>query len=151
MLDEEALFRKLHVEGVHLASINRRAFAMFIDELIISILFFFMIKDHLAALKTPEEVVVYTQSLMIYVLVIKILYQALFVGLYGATLGKMAMKIKVVDQEYLDIPSWSAAVIRAVMRVVSEILFYFGFVVAFFSPLKLTWHDKFAKTLVVDA
>ena len=41
--------------------------------------------------------------------------------------------------------------IRAVMRVVSEILFYFGFVVAFFSPLKLTWHDKFAKTLVVDA
>ncbi len=151
MFDDEALFRKLHVEGVHLASINRRALAMFIDELVISLLFFVMIKEHLAVLKTPEEVVAYTQSLMVYVLVIKIFYQAIFVGLYGATLGKMAMKIKVVDQEYLDIPMWSAAVIRAVMRIVSEILFYFGFAVALFSPLKLTWHDKFAKTLVVDA
>jgi uncharacterized RDD family membrane protein YckC len=63
----------------------------------------------------------------------------------------MAMKIKIVDQEYFDIPSWGASTIRAVMRVVSEILFYFGFVVALFSPLKLTWHDRFARTLVVDA
>ena len=151
MLDEEALSRKLHAEGLSLATINRRAIAMFLDELIISFLFFFIIKEHLSALTTPEEVVAYTQSLMLYVLAIKILYQALFVGLYGATLGKMAMKIKVVDQAYLDIPAWGASIIRAVMRVVSEILFYFGFVVALFSPLKLTWHDKFAKTLVVDA
>ncbi len=151
MVDEESLLRKLHVENIELASINKRAFAMFIDEMIISFLFFFIIQDHLSALTTPEEVVAYTQSLMIYVLIIKVLYQALFVGMYGATLGKMAMKIKVVDQDYLDIPSRSASTIRAVMRVVSEMLFYFGFVVALFSPLKLTWHDKFAKTLVVDA
>jgi uncharacterized RDD family membrane protein YckC len=63
----------------------------------------------------------------------------------------MAMKIKVVDHDYFDIPGWSASLIRAIMRVVSEILFYFGFIVAFFSPLRRTWHDKFAKTLVVDA
>ncbi|RUM66847.1 MAG: RDD family protein [Sulfurospirillum sp.] len=151
MLDEEALFQKLHREGLSLATVNRRGIAMFIDEMLISILFFFIIQDHLSALTTPQEVLAYTQSLMPYVLAIKILYQALFVGLYGATLGKMAVKIKVVDQVYLDIPAWGGSFIRAVMRVVSEILFYFGFVVALFSPLKLTWHDKFAKTLVVDA
>jgi uncharacterized RDD family membrane protein YckC len=151
MLDDEALLQKLHTEGLQLASVNRRAFAMFIDELIVSLLFFFIIKDQMAALTTPEAVVAYTQSLMVYVLIIKVLYQALFVGMYGATLGKMAMKIKIVDQEYLDIPSWGASTIRAVMRVVSELLFYFGFVVALFSPLKLTWHDRFARTLVVDA
>ncbi len=151
MGDEEALLQKLHSEGMRLATINRRAFAMFIDEMIISFLFFFIIKDHLHALTTPEEIVAYTQSLMIYVLVIKIIYQALFVGFYGATLGKMAMKIRVVDQHYLDTPSWNASIVRSVMRVVGEILFYFGFAVALFSPLKLTWHDRFAKTLVVDA
>ena len=151
MAEEEVLLQKLHTEGIHLATINRRAIAMFIDEMIISFLFFFIIKDHLGALTSPEEIVAYTQSLMIYVLIIKIIYQALFVGLYGATLGKMAVKIKVVDQDYLDIPSWRASIVRSVMRVVDEMLFYLGFVVALFSPLKLTWHDRFAKTLVVDA
>ena len=151
MGDDEVLLQKLHHEGVTLASVNKRAFAMFIDEMIISLLFFFIIKDQIATLQTPEAIVAYTQSLMVYVLLIKVAYQALFVGLYGATLGKMALKIKVVDQEYLDIPSWQAAIIRAVMRIVSEMLFYFGFVVALFSPVKRTWHDKFARTLVVDA
>ncbi len=151
MGDDEVLLQKLHHEGVTLASVNKRAFAMFIDEMIISLLFFFIIKDQIATLQTPEAIVAYTQSLMVYVLLIKVAYQALFVGLYGATLGKMALKIKVVDQEYLDIPSWQAAIIRAVMRIVSEMLFYFGFAVALFSPVKRTWHDKFARTLVVDA
>ena len=151
MIDDEALLAKLEHEKLTLATINRRAMAMFIDEMLISLLFFFIISDKVAALKTPEAIVAYTQSLMLYVLLIKILYQALFVGLYGATLGKMAMKIRVVDRDYLDIPAWGPSTIRAVMRVVSEILFYFGFVVALFSPLRITWHDKFAKTLVVDA
>ena len=151
MAEEEALLQKLQRENLQLASINKRAVAMFIDELLISLIFFFVISDRIAALATPEAVVAYTQSLMVYVLIIKICYQALFVGLYGATLGKMAMKIRVVDHEYLDIPSWPASIIRAVMRVVSEMLFYFGFIVALFSPLRRTWHDKFAKTLVVDA
>ena len=151
MGDDEVLLQKLYHEGVTLASVNKRAFAMFIDEMIISLLFFFIIKDQIATLQTPEAIVAYTQSLMVYVLLIKVAYQALFVGLYGATLGKMALKIKVVDQEYLDIPSWQAAIIRAVMRIVSEMLFYFGFAVALFSPVKRTWHDKFARTLVVDA
>lgn len=147
----DALSRKLAQEKLTLATIKRRAIAMFLDELIISFLFIFIISDKVAAMRTPEEIVAYTQSMLIYVLVVKILYQALFVGLYGASLGKMAMKIRVIDQDYFDIPSWGASTMRAVMRVVSEILFYFGFVVALFSPLRLTWHDKFAKTLVVDA
>ncbi len=150
-MDDEALLNKLESEELVLSSINRRAFAMFIDEIIISFLFFFIISDKIATLTTPDEIVAYTQSLMVYVLVIKVLYQALFVGMYGATLGKMALKIKVIDIEYFDIPSWQASFIRAFMRIVDEILFYIGFVVALFSPLRVTWHDRFAKTLVVDA
>ncbi len=148
---EEKLLKKLEIENITLATINKRAIAAFIDELLISFIFFIVISDKISALKSPDEIVAYTQSLMVYVLIIKILYQAIFVAMYGATLGKLAMKIKVIDQEYFAIPSPKSAIIRSVMRVVSEILFYFGFIVALFSPLKITWEDKFAKTLVVDA
>ena len=150
MTQEEQL-KKLQLENINLSSINKRAVATFIDELLISFLFFVIIWDKISTLTTPDAVVAYTQSLMLYVLVLKILYQALFVGIYGATLGKMAMKIRIIDDQYMGIPTPKSAIIRAIMRVVSEILFYFGFVVALFSPLKITWHDKFANTLVVDA
>ena len=150
-MTEEEQLRKLQLENINLSSIMKRAFAAIIDELLISFLFFIVISDKISTLTTPEAVVAYTQSLMVYVLILKILYQALFVGMYGATLGKMAMKIRIIDNQYMGIPTPKAAIIRAAIRVVSEILFYFGFVVAFFSPLKITWHDKFANTLVVDA
>ena len=150
-MDEEALLTKLQSQEFTLSSINKRAFAMFIDEIIISFLFFFIISEKLSTFTSPDEIVVYTQSLVIYVLIVKVLYQALFVGLYGATLGKMALKIKIIDIEYFDTPSWQASFMRAFMRVIDEILFYIGFVVALFSPVRLTWHDRVAKTLVVDA
>ncbi len=150
-MTEDKLLKKLEIENITLASINKRAIAAFIDELLLSFIFFIVISDKISALKSPDEIVAYTQSLMVYVLIIKILYQSIFVAMYGATLGKMAMKIKIIDQEYFAIPSPTAAIIRAFMRVVSELLFYFGFIVALFSPLKITWEDKFAKTLVVDA
>ena len=151
MADAEALLERLQREHLRLASINRRGIAMFIDELLVSLIFFFVIGEHVASLQTPEAVAAYTRSLMLYVLIVKILYQWIFVALYGATLGKIAMKIRVIDRDYFDTPSWQASFVRAFMRVVSEILFYFGFVVALFSPLRITWHDKFARTLVVDA
>ncbi len=150
-MDEEALLNRLESQELTLSSVNKRAFAMFIDEIIISFLFFFIISDKIATLTAPDQIVAYTQSLMVYVLVVKVLYQALFVGMYGATLGKMVLKIRVIDVEYFDIPSWQASFIRSFMRIVDEILFYIGFAVALFSPLKLTWHDRFAKTMVVDA
>ncbi len=150
-MTEDKLLKKLEIENITLASINKRAIAAFIDELLLSFIFYIVISDKISVLKSPEEIVAYTQSLIVYVLIIKILYQSIFVAMYGATLGKMAMKIKIIDQEYFAIPSPAAAIIRAFMRVVSELLFYFGFIVALFSPLKITWEDKFAKTLVVDA
>ncbi len=150
-MDNDALLNRLESEELVLSTINRRAFAMFIDEIIISFLFFFIIGEKIASFNSPEEAVFYIQSLSVYFLIVKILYQAIFVAMYGATLGKMAMKIKVIDMHYFDIPSWQVSFVRSFMRIVDEILFYIGFVVAIFSPLKLTWHDRIAKTLVVDA
>lgn len=46
--------------------------------------------------------------------------------------------------------NFSAALLRATVRILSEFLFYIGFVWALFDPYKQTWQDKVAKTLVVN-
>ena len=149
-MNENQLEQKLHSEGLNLASINKRAIAFTIDEILISVLFAVIFWDKLSSIKEAEVMIKYSQSLFVYIMAVKVIYQSVFVYMYGATLGKLAMKIRVVETTYLGLPSIQESIIRAVMRVLSEMLFYFGFIVAFFSPLRLTWQDRISKTLVVD-
>jgi len=81
--------------------------------------------------------------------IIKFLYQAIFVYLYGATLGKLAVKIYCVraDGSSMDI---ATAAIRAAVRLISEMIFYMGFLVALFTNSRQSLHDMAAKTLVVE-
>jgi len=90
-------------------------------------------------------------SLFPYIVLLKVLYQTFFVWQYGATLGKMAVKIKVVDEKSFDNLNLQYSFLRAVVRIVSESLFYLGFVWGILSPTKQTWHDKAAKSLVINA
>jgi uncharacterized RDD family membrane protein YckC len=113
-------------------------------------LFAIIVWDQLQAIKTPEEMMAYSRSLFVYIMSVKIIYQTIFVYMYGASLGKMAVKIRVIESEYLGLPTLMQSFIRAVMRIISEIIFYFGYVVAIFSPIRLTWQDRVATTLVVD-
>jgi len=141
---------KLHHEQIELASINKRAFAYAIDEIIISLLFAVIVWDQLKVIKTPEEMMAYSSSLFVYIMSAKIIYQTVFIYMYGASLGKLAMKIRVIEVDYLGLPTLKQAILRAIMRVIGEMVFYFGYVVALFSPIRLTWHDRVATTLVVD-
>jgi uncharacterized RDD family membrane protein YckC len=70
---------------------------------------------------------------------------------YGATLGKILMKIRVVTLSTAQRPLFATALNRAIFRVISEILFYLGFLWAMLDPTRQGWHDKTAKTLVVNA
>jgi len=70
---------------------------------------------------------------------------------YGASLGKIAMKIRVIEIETLQKPNVIVSLNRAIVRVISEMFFYLGFIWGMMDPSKQTWHDKSAKTLVVDA
>ncbi len=81
----------------------------------------------------------------------KIIYQAFFVMNYGASIGKIVMKIRVLEIQTLDNPSVLSALNRGIFRVVSEMFFYLGFLWGMLNPEHQTWHDKTAKTLVVDA
>ena len=71
--------------------------------------------------------------------------------MYGATLGKIAAKIRVIYIYDLSNPYLFYAILRSLVRVVSESIFYLGFLWAALNPKRETWHDKVARTLVINA
>lgn len=107
--------------------------------------------DSFANAQTLEALVEVTNSYVLEYIAIKIIYQTFFLMQYGATLGKIAMKIRVIEIATLDNPNILVALNRAIFRIISEMLFYLGFLWALFDPACQGLHDKTAKTLVIDA
>ena len=141
----------LHREGLALAPIKKRAMAFFIDEMLLSFLLIIAMSDSFSNAKTVEAMINLTNSYLFEYLLMKIAYQTFFVMQYGATLGKIAMKIRVIEIATLQNPTLVCSFNRAVFRVISEMLFYIGFLWGMMDPARQTWHDKTAKTLVVNA
>lgn len=142
--------QRLSRAGLELAGLQKRALAFFIDELILAILFLVIIYDQVVASSDPDNIVLLINSYTFEYLLIKIVYQTLFVYQYSATLGKIFMKIRVVDAQTMQKPIFSSALNRAVFRIISEMIFYLGFIWAFYSKTRESWHDKTARTLVVN-
>lgn len=67
----------------------------------------------------------------------------------GQTLGKKAMGIQIVreNQQPIDI---STALIRYLGYIVSSLFFGLGYLWVIFDPKKQAWHDKLAKTYVIN-
>ena len=125
--------------------------AFFIDEMLLSFLLIFALWDSFSQAKTMEEMINLTNSFVLEYMMMKIIYQAFFVMQYGATIGKIAMKIRVIEIKTLDNPNVISSLNRAIFRIISEMLFYLGFLWGMMDPLRRTWHDLTAKTLVVNA
>jgi len=140
----------LYSGEVKLATLDKRVFAYLIDEVILSILVIFVISDSLSGQENAEQVILFIDSLLLQFLVVKFIYQALFVSLYGATIGKIVMGIKVINMDTILDASINQALLRAIIRIISESLFFLGYIWGFFDPYKQTWHDKIARTIVVD-
>ena len=147
----EELLDNLKRENLSLSPIFKRAFAFIIDDFLISMIVFIAFYEQVAKSATPEEVIMTINALFPYIILLKIAYQTFFVWQYGATLGKMALKIRIVDEKSFDNLDFKNSFLRAVVRIVSESLFYLGFLWGILSPTKQTWHDKVAKSLVIDA
>ncbi len=136
--------------GYALASIGKRAAAFFLDELLLSTLFMIVLWDSVSQAADLQEMLFITNAYVFEYMGMKVLYQTVFVALYGATLGKMAVKIRVVSLHDGGIPSWGSAFNRALFRILSEMIFYLGFIWAMFDPWNQAWHDRTAGTVVVD-
>jgi len=138
-------------EETDLAPMSRRAAAYAIDDILISMIFVVLLWEPISRAQSTEQIVMLLNSVWLWMAAAQILYHTWFVWEYGATLGKMAMGIRVADAATLEKPGLQASFNRAVFRVISGMVFYLGFVWALFDPMRQAWHDKTASTLVVNA
>jgi len=143
---EDILYR----EHLELANIKKRGIAFFIDELLLSALLMIILWDSFIQATTVEQIIAVTNAFVLEYMAMKILYQTFFITQYGATLGKILMKIQVIEIRTLSHPSLIVSFNRATFRIISEMLFYLGFLWGSYDPLRRTWHDKTARTLVVN-
>jgi uncharacterized RDD family membrane protein YckC len=150
-MTEEELVKRFDQENITLASIGARALAFVIDELLVSLLFIAIYWNQFVNAADVEQTIVIMNTMVVYVMLLKIVFQSFFVWMYGATPGKMLVKIRVIYVYDLDNPSPTRAVLRAAVRVLSETIFYLGFLWAMLNPKRESWHDKAAGTLVVNA
>lgn len=77
-------------------------------------------------------------------------YYVYMLGKYGQTVGKMAMKIKVVKENgqpltYLD------ALLRELASIISGVVLLLGYLWVIWDSKKQAWHDKIVGTVVVNA
>ncbi len=83
-MTNEELIEKFESENITLASIQKRGLAYLIDEILVSLLFIFIYLDYIPENASTEETIAIINSLFVYVMVLKIVYQTFFVWMYGA-------------------------------------------------------------------
>ncbi|MDR2790557.1 MAG: RDD family protein [Campylobacteraceae bacterium] len=151
-MTEEELVEKFKSENITLSPLYKRVIAHAIDEFIIACFMFFAFYGMLEAASSSEEALsALVEYLAPYIVLMKIIYQTFFVRLYGATVGKTLMKIRIISMIDGQNPNIFLSLIRANMRILSEAVFFIGFLWALNGFKKQTWEDIGARTLVVNA
>jgi len=147
-----------------IASIQKRTVAFVIDDVLIALLLLVIfynqlveIVSHLPSIITVESIEVFKSEMnnfsvdnLLFIIALKVLYHTFFIWQNGMTLGKYFMKIKVIELDIEQTPTFSKSLLRAFLRILSEIIFYLGFILAFFLPLRQTFHDKLSDCVVID-
>ncbi len=142
----------IDAENLKLASMSSRAKAFIIDDLSITLIVILILWDKIAlANGDVVTIMAIMNDAFFQIIVLKFIYQTFFIWYYGATIGKIVAKIKVIDFEDYSRVSLMNSAVRSAGRIISEALFYIGFLLAYYTDSRQTFHDKFGKTLVVDA
>ncbi len=138
-------------DQAQIVTARRRVGAFIIDDLVVSFLVISIFWSQLSSLSDIEEINQFLTENFFIIISIRIFYHTLFVWQNGMTLGKYLLKMRVVLLSSGETPPLSSALMRAMLRVVSETFFYLGFLMAFFNPLAQTLHDKLSGCVVIDA
>ncbi|BAK73390.1 MAG: RDD family protein [Arcobacter sp.] len=141
-----------NTNNLQLASMRSRAFAFVIDDLLVTIIIMVIFWENILAVSQNMDAMMYLMKtdLVMPLIILKIIYQTFFVWYYGATVGKIVAKIRVIDANSWGRVSFFSSFLRAVGRIFSEMFFYVGFLVGFFNDGRRTFHDITGKTLVVN-
>ncbi len=89
-----------------------------------------------------------TLVLILISVVLQGIYHVWFIGKYGATLGKMALGIKIVTPDGGKV-SYLRAFARYLLEGVSSFALYLGYIMAAYDDRYRTLHDMFCHTRVV--
>ncbi|MCK5293376.1 MAG: RDD family protein [Arcobacteraceae bacterium] len=143
--------QNVNIDNLELATQRSRVGAFIIDDLLITFITILMLWEHILTVNGDfMSILMIMNDAFIQILVLKFIYQTFFIWYYGATVGKIIVKIKVIDFNNFGKVSLSSALIRAGMRIVSETIFYIGFIISYYTDSRQTLHDKTAHTLVVN-
>ena len=141
------------IENLQLASMRSRALAYIIDDFLMTLLIMMIFWEDIISVSHDMNALMYLlkAELAFPLIILKIIYQTFFVWYYGATIGKIVVKIRIIDVNDWGRVSIISSFLRAVGRIFSEMFFYIGFLIGFFNNGRKTFHDITGRTLVVNA
>jgi uncharacterized RDD family membrane protein YckC len=125
--------------------------AKFIDGIILGVLIFvpMMLLIGFTALAEDSSTEMIIQGVFqLAYYVVSAGYTIFFVGKYGATPGKMACKLKIVDESGGKI-GYGRATGRFFAEILSGLICYIGYIMAAFDDEKRSLHDRICNTRVV--
>ncbi len=123
---------------IHYVGFLKRLLAYIIDGILTYLL--------IIAIKIFVPLDVITENIVY--LVIWTGYWVWMTGTFGATVGKMVLKIKIVKEDGSNV-GYLTAFVRELASYLSFLIFGLGFLNIIWDGKKQSWHDKIAKTLVV--
>ena len=138
--------------NLQLASMRSRAFAFVIDDLLVTAIIMIIFWESIVALSSDIEAMMFLMKtdLVMPLIALMVIYHTFFVWYYGATVGKIIAKIRVIDVNSWGKVSLFSSFLRSIGRIFSEMFFYAGFLIGFFNEGRKTFHDITGKTLVVN-
>lgn len=125
-----------------------RFFAWIIDGVVIAIVMFIL---WLAGLVGADSVEGFGASDGLVNALVTLVYYVAMTAAFGATLGKMALGMRVADADG-NRPGFGAVVMREVVgKIVSGLVILIGFFWILVDDRRQGWHDKIGGTFVVKA
>ena len=141
---------KIYRENIEIAKISHRFFAFLIDEFLLALVFYIAFWEDFGAVSDNYVATMeFLRSKFVYLVGLELIYEVVFLNLYGATLGKIALKIKVISLDMLDRPNLVYCLVRTGCKILGKVFFYIPFFLVFFSPIAQALHDILGKTIVV--
>ena len=103
----------------------------------------------LGLVELPLSLIEYKWLNLLVYIIISVSYPVYFIGSRGQTLGKIAMKIKVVKEDGGRVDYGTAFFRETIGKFVSSFI-GLGLLWAIWDKKKQTWHDMMASTLVIN-
>ena len=119
--------------------------AVIIDAIVISVII--VVLDALGVIDIGEP----SATDQVLEAVISFGYYILLTAAFGATLGKMALGMRVVDESGQRAGFLRVLVRETIGKIVSAIVLFLGYIWILFDDKRQGWHDKIGGTFVVKA